>query len=451
MACSLCNEAVTVAQLVGAITNRIQAARMFLGKTLKLESNADLKDALEAAEKAVAGHREVQLSQVKFSQKVATQIVPAWEGLAQEIEETNKEEVGRFFHAFGSSASVSSVPVKYSKEIQQEVESIQNSGETTLSMQSIIELYEKTKSLLRESLENIDATSSFSERLQTAEEEVNSAAAQVTIAKEKLIEANRNVSFAEANREAYKEVQTSSEDMHERISEQIRQKRMDLQASEKRRRDYTWNMWGIRIGMWENDVKLSEREVIDGKKELALLELRLEQHEANSLKAKAQGGLQATMEADHKASVLRMEECLKAKAQAEKLFNEKSEKLNKIMAEIDGVLQKAGVHTERELNQLRRIHATISRDALVAQSTLRMDTDPFEQLRGEIDRVVRRVKGDKTLLPQAKRLRTFIEMADGENGTRMRGWQQLLKVYNSLDKMKFAEILSGVQPENMLQ
>jgi hypothetical protein len=448
MASSTVVEALTVAQLVGAISNRVEAARLILGKQLKESCNAELKEGLDIVTAAVEAHSDVQANQVQFAKKVATQIVPAWEDLADEIEETNKVESGWFFHAFGSSVSVSTVPTKYGKEVQQEVANIENGGPTTFSLQKVKGLYGEAKNLLRTSLENIPATTSFTNRVDKAEEEVQEAAKKVVVAKENLIEASRNEAFARANRDAYREVQSSHEDMHDRISEQIRQKHSDLQASERRLRDYTWNMWGWRIGMWENDVKLARQEVTDAKKDIGLLEVRLAQHEANALKAKDHGGLQATIEAEYKEASLRKDQCSDGLEQAEQLFKMMSSKLAQVMEEVDQALRSAGVHTEKELRQLRQIHATISRDAKVIQAAARMDADPFDQLRTELGRVVSRMQREKTLLPQAKWLRKFVEKASGQNvSSRQTAWQVLLKVYSSMDTTNFAKLISGEQPD----
>lgn len=445
-------EVVKVPELLGGIQKILHAAVTIMGKDLKKESNAQLKQGIDSVQAAVTKHRAVILNQVKFSRQVMDQVVPDWERLAKKMEKQAKKESG-WLGLSELRVDDEKVKVKYDKTAKEDLAELENSDTSCLRVEDVAKLYADAQNILRDSMQDhVSSFPTFPKELKDAEEKIRKRASEVAALKQQLIEANRDKVFAEASNKAYKEVKDSGKDMESRLKEMIRQKDQDLQAAEKRVRDYTFKMWGRWVGMWENDVKLAKEEVGDIKKEIALLEVRLTQHKDNMSEASKvkdgefkEGDMGAFTEARVRqtADVVKAIEVEHTKALDD--LKEAENDLGKLMQRLEDKLKEEGVSSLNELEVIKKITGRITQDNLILEGITQVSTSPFSVLKNQMLRVLKEMKTEDTVAQQAEHLRAFVNMANLEDDTQARKteWQRILGVYASVDTTKFSQLLSG--------
>lgn len=349
---------------------------------------------------------------------------------------------------------VTDCKVDYVARVKVFLSDVIDSKHMTLELKKLTKLYKEMQALLKESMLELSETfKTDTDGVEKAENQINDSAGAVAAARKRIVSATRDKIFAAANFEAYEEANnirgSLTDGMKDRLDKEIAQKDSDLQSSQKKLEDFTWRMYGPWQYMWENDVKLAQKNVDGLRRELVLLHARLEQHNNMTLQAVDKGGVDALLKAKFQEAeaMLTTEE---AKLE-EALTNLQSaeDNLAQKMSVLEGKAKLAGAATYQELMYLKHMHKTLAKDALVATSLSQVDIDPFDELKKEMGFILDSMLGEETVLGQSGVLSAFTKMVNCSDKSLQSDWMTLVGVYTDIDLEKFVELSTGGKIPNL--
>jgi len=428
-----CQTVVSLAKMLGMVSQRHKAARAILGKKLNQTEFVKLKESIVKAEKATALAQAVQWQQCKTGKNILGSVVPTLKSLTETMTKRERDNSG--WHGFRR-LRVADSRVNFVDQIKEHFNEISSSKDSSLQFTNVVKLYDESEDFMKQAMGELPDTLQDGVTASSAAKVKVTKAAEVAAQDDKEeIQALRADSLARANLKAYDETQEVQGGMKACIDAAISQKTADLASREADLKSFTFRMWGWRVGMWENDVALAKEKVAQIKAELNTLEARLIQHTENEMKTRGPGGALANAKSEQTHASANLV-AARAKALTSRAKVQTAEKA--LISETDRLLMRAkeaNLESYEQLVMVKKMHFTLANDVVAVVGMVKMDDDPFKLVKTQVEFVLELAQHAEFVCEQRQAVEDFVKLAGGSwaEGEQPVAWKQLVLFYGSVD------------------